>query len=180
MNKWTLELEDMEKQFINQATQVNAWDQLLVKNGEKILGLNDAVSRVRQDQQRLEHELDFVSGQQTELEEALRPLEHAMVGTVTVDTDRERTYQLAENLDAQLKRMSEDLKEVISHLNAGNSAPDTSDPVAQIAKILNAHMDSLQWIDSNATGVEKQLTQVARVMQLQKRDGERLHRSFAD
>ena len=54
----------MEKQFTNQATQVNAWDQLLVKNGEKILNLNDAVSRVRQDQQRLEHELDFVSGQQ--------------------------------------------------------------------------------------------------------------------
>jgi len=181
MNKWTLELEDMEKQFMNQATQVNAWDQLLVKNGEKILNLNDAVSRVRQDQQRLEHELDFVSGQQAELEEALRPLEQAMAGTtVTVDTDRERTYQLAENLDAQLKRMSEDLKEVISHLNAGNRATDISDPVAQIAKILNAHMDSLQWIDSNATVVEKQLAQAARVMQLQKRDGERLHRSFAE
>lgn len=47
--------------FINQATQVNAWDQLLVKNGSKILDLNQNVSRVRQDQQRLEHELDFLS-----------------------------------------------------------------------------------------------------------------------
>ena len=94
INKWTLELEDMEKQFTNQATQVNAWDQLLVKNGEKILNLNDAVSRVRQDQQRLEHELDFVSGQQAELEEALRPLELAMAGTTYVDTERERTYQV--------------------------------------------------------------------------------------
>jgi nuclear pore complex protein Nup62 len=44
--------------------QVNAWDQLLLKNGEKILALNTSVSSVRQDQQRLEHELDFVSGQQ--------------------------------------------------------------------------------------------------------------------
>jgi nuclear pore complex protein Nup62 len=43
---------------------VNAWDQLLLKNGEKILALNTSVSSVRQDQQRLEHELDFVSGQQ--------------------------------------------------------------------------------------------------------------------
>jgi len=42
---------------------------------------------------------------------------------------------LAENLDAQLKRMSEDLKEVISHLNMGNRGADTSDPVAQIAKV---------------------------------------------
>ena len=58
------------------------------------------VRRVRQDQQRLEHELDFVSGQQTELEEALRPLEQAMVGTVTVDTDRERTYQVSDMSNA--------------------------------------------------------------------------------
>ena len=43
---------------------MNAWDQLLLKNGEKILTLNESVSSVRQDQQRLEHELDFVAGQQ--------------------------------------------------------------------------------------------------------------------
>jgi hypothetical protein len=44
--------------------QVNVWDQLLLKNGEKILALNESVAAVRQDQQRLEHELDFVAGQQ--------------------------------------------------------------------------------------------------------------------
>jgi len=170
----------MEKMFVNQASQVNAWDQLLVKNGSKILDLNQNVSRVRQDQQRLEHELDFVTGQQQELEEALRPLEQAVAGITTVDTERERTYQLAENLDAQLKRMSEDLKEVIAHLNSGNRGADTTDPVAQIAKILNAHMDSLQWIDSNAGAIEKQLVQVSRITDMQKRDSDRLHRSFAE
>lgn len=36
INKWTLELEEQEKVFINQATQVNAWDRLLIENGEKV------------------------------------------------------------------------------------------------------------------------------------------------
>jgi nuclear pore complex protein Nup62 len=36
INKWTLELEEQEKLFMNQATQVNAWDRLLVGNGEKV------------------------------------------------------------------------------------------------------------------------------------------------
>ena len=54
------------------------------------------VFRVRQDQQRLEHELDFVNGQQTELEEALRPLEAAVAACTTIDTERERTYQVKE------------------------------------------------------------------------------------
>ena len=51
INKWTLELEEQEKIFLNQATQVNAWDRLLVGNGEKIIGLNEAVEQVKQDQQ---------------------------------------------------------------------------------------------------------------------------------
>jgi hypothetical protein len=36
INKWTLELEEQEKLFMNQATQVNAWDRLLISNGEKV------------------------------------------------------------------------------------------------------------------------------------------------
>jgi nuclear pore complex protein Nup62 len=127
INKWSLELEDMEKQFLNQATMVNGWDQMLIKNGGKIVALNESVAAVRADQQRLDHELDFVASQQAELEEALAPLEAALsasgqVGPMschhltlasclqTVDSERERTYALAESLDGQLARMSEDLK----------------------------------------------------------------------
>ena len=51
INKWTLELEEQEKMFLNQATQVNAWDRLLVHNGEKIVTLNESVEKVKMDQQ---------------------------------------------------------------------------------------------------------------------------------
>ena len=148
INKWSLELEDMEKVFLNQATMVNAWDQMLIKNGAKIVSLNESVAAVRADQQRLEHELDFVasqvcksftrsflvfvsggvgmkyyvaktdgniflSAQQAELEEALQPLEASLAASgQTVDSERERTYALAESLDGQLARMCGDLKEV--------------------------------------------------------------------
>lgn len=36
INKWSLELEDQEKHFLHQATQVNAWDRMLIENGEKV------------------------------------------------------------------------------------------------------------------------------------------------
>ena len=38
INKWTLELEEQEKMFLQQATQVNAWERMLITNGEKVLG----------------------------------------------------------------------------------------------------------------------------------------------
>ena len=34
-----LELEEQEKAFLQQATQVNAWDRLLLDNGEKVCHL---------------------------------------------------------------------------------------------------------------------------------------------
>ena len=95
INKWTLELEDLEQVFINQATQVNAWDQLLIKNGDKIISLNENVATVRLDQQRLEHELDFVAGQQSELEEILKPLEASLSNTGNYDTEREKIYSVS-------------------------------------------------------------------------------------
>ena len=36
INKWTVELQEQEKVFIEQATQVNAWDRLLIENGQKV------------------------------------------------------------------------------------------------------------------------------------------------
>lgn len=36
INKWTLDLEEQEKIFMSQATQINAWDQLLIENTDKV------------------------------------------------------------------------------------------------------------------------------------------------
>lgn len=39
-------------------------------------------------------------------------------------------YELASNMDTQLKQMSEDLKEIIENVNERNRAQDSSDPVS--------------------------------------------------
>lgn len=36
INKWTINLDDEGKQHINQAKAINAWDRLLITNGEKV------------------------------------------------------------------------------------------------------------------------------------------------
>ncbi|KAL2768363.1 nucleoporin-62 C-terminal-like protein [Daubentonia madagascariensis] len=78
INKWSLELEEQEKHFLHQATQVNAWDRALIENGEKITILHREVEKVKLDQKRLEQELDFILSQQKELEDLLTPLEESM------------------------------------------------------------------------------------------------------
>lgn len=158
INKWTLELEEQERTFINQATQVNAWDSILLKNGEKIVELNKAVEKVKADQISLEQELEFITAQQTELEESILPLENELSKIPQqVDVDRSQTYLMAETLDSQLKQMSEDLKEVIDHLNEANKFQDSSDPINAIGSILNAHFTTLQWIDDKTSAMNTRL-----------------------
>jgi len=43
MNKWTIELGEQEKMFIEEATKVNAWDRTLMANGDKVQHLLEMV-----------------------------------------------------------------------------------------------------------------------------------------
>lgn len=90
-----------------------------------------------------------------------------------MDADKAHTYVLAENLDTQLRQMSEDLKEVIEHLNEANKVQDTSDPVVQIGLILNAHMSSLQWIESSTAQVLTKIDDISNIYDTLRRDNER-------
>ncbi|XP_061454748.1 nucleoporin-62 C-terminal-like protein [Rhineura floridana] len=186
INKWSLELEDQEKHFLQQATQVNAWDRTLIENGEKITSLHREVEKVKLDQKRLDQELDFILSQQKELEDLLIPLEESVKeqsGTIYLqhaDEEREKTYKLAENIDAQLKRMAQDLKDIIEHLNTSGGPADTSDPLQQICKILNAHMDSLQWIDQNSALLQRKVEEVTKVCESRRKEQERSFRITFD
>ncbi|XP_074134280.1 nuclear pore glycoprotein p62 isoform X2 [Sminthopsis crassicaudata] len=186
INKWSLELEDQEKHFLQQATQVNAWDRTLIENGEKITSLHREVEKVKLDQKRLDQELDFILSQQKELEDLLAPLEDAVreqSGTIFLqhaDEEREKTYKLAENIDAQLKRMAQDLKDIIEHLNMSGGPPDTNDPLQQICKILNAHMDSLQWIDQNSALLQRKVEEVSKICESRRKEQERSYRIVFD
>jgi nuclear pore complex protein Nup62 len=164
INKWKIELEEQEKVFTNQATQVNAWDNILLKNGEKIVELNKAVEKVKQDQSLMEQELEFISAQHAELEESIVPLEQELSKMPQqIDVERSQTYLMAETLDSQLKQMSEDLKEVIEHLNEANKFSDPADPMVQIGKILNAHFTTLQWIEDKTGVISNRLDDITKM-----------------
>ncbi|KAB0393040.1 hypothetical protein E2I00_006432 [Balaenoptera physalus] len=194
INKWSLELEDQEKCFLHQASQLNAWDYTCIENGEKIIALHGEVQKVKLYQQRLEQELDFILSQQKELEDLLTLSEESVKdqsGSVYLqhtDEEREKTYKLAEDVDAKLKQMAQDLKDITEYLNTFGSPADTTDPslfpqpfpivlaakwsppfplshpmavtLQQICKILNAHMDFLQWINQTSDMLQRKVEEV--------------------
>lgn len=87
--------------------------------------------------------------------------------------EKAQIYLLAENLDTQLRQMSEDLKEVIEHLNEVNKLQNPNDPIVQIGRILNAHMNSLQWIESSTSQINGKLDDINKMYDTLRRDTER-------
>ena len=47
---------------------------------------------------------------------------------------------MAENVDGQLRRMEQDLKEIIEQMNSSNAAPDEDSPVSGLHSIAGDYM----------------------------------------
>lgn len=67
---------------------------------------------------------------------------------ISGDTSRIEMYKLLVEVDNQLKSTSCDVRDIIKRLNETNV--NLNDPIVQISKILNSHMDSLNWIEENS------------------------------
>lgn len=63
----------------------------------QIVGLNNAVERVKLEQQQLDNELDFILAQQRELEECLAPLEKELDSNGVADPEREHMWVYHKN-----------------------------------------------------------------------------------
>lgn len=166
---WSLQLQDQEKHFFQQAIQVNTWASSLIENGEKITILHGKVEKAKLYQKRLEQELDFVLSQQKKVEDLLIPLEVDVKGHSRsvypqhADDKFERTYSSAENIDAQMKRIAQDLRDVTEHLNMFGRSADATELLQQICRILSAHLYSLQWINKNSGMLQRKVEEVTQV-----------------
>lgn len=85
---------------------------------------------------------------------------------VAADIEREQTLQLSVDIDEQLNSMSTTLKETVEKLNkAQHEVADESNPVVQIMKVLNVHHNSLQWVETNASRINQEVSQLTRKLQ---------------
>ena len=77
-----------------------------------------------------------------------------------VDQERFEAYNQSQQLTDKLDSLETSLSSVITEINTltrDNYDIKESDPIAQIIKILNAHLASLQYIDESADDLHRKL-----------------------
>ncbi|KAI8376882.1 Nsp1-like C-terminal region-domain-containing protein, partial [Blakeslea trispora] len=184
LNMWTKELEKQTTEFHKQATQVAQWDQQLIENGNKISTLHDNVTKVEVTQREIEQNLSYISAQQEEINSILDNYEKQIKEIFDennlqqpmqpADVQREKSYGLAESLNSQLDDVSRNLNIMVEEINKmGNAKQMTTeedDTVGQIVQILNAHLSSLQWIDTHSMKLENKIQEVTKLQEEVVRD----------
>nr|CAX73670.1 Nuclear pore glycoprotein p62 [Schistosoma japonicum]CAX73671.1 Nuclear pore glycoprotein p62 [Schistosoma japonicum] len=174
VNKWTLELEDQERYFFDEVDRINQWDQTLICNAENITAMHEKVEMCQCEQSRLEQELDFIEGQQRELEGLLEPLERAVnelpPGQLHSDYEREAIFQLATNVDLELGQLLSDLREIADQTNtttmnavtglnsSDNNTTTTNTTITKESSIVSGNNSKL--VSSNGGDIMNQITRI--------------------
>ncbi|KAF1319808.1 Nuclear pore glycoprotein, partial [Globisporangium splendens] len=171
---WSEQLEKNADTFTNEAVKVSMWDSELMESQKKLGDIASDVRRIQVAQKELDTNLDTIFAYQMELKSTLEQLENSVDKMyeaqdhmpIAADIEREQTLQLSVDIDEQLNSMSTTLKETVEKLNkAQNEAADESNPIVQIMKVLNVHHNSLQWVESNANKISKEVSQLTRKLQ---------------
>lgn len=204
ITSWAKDLNEYQKEFQTQASQVARWDVLLVENGEKIQKLYASTFEAERASSEVERQLSAVESQQEELGGWLDRYEREVddlfsrqvgqgegQGLQGPDQDRERTYKLAEKVSDRLEEMGKDLTGIIEAINGAsanlNQTNKEDDPLSQIVRVLNSHLASLQWIDQNASALEAKVAAAVKTSQALRTNGadeanrgavEDFHRSY--
>lgn len=174
---WKAELESQVKSFHKLANQVSDWDLLLIESGERIMALNDELQQTEAIQCEVEQNLEYISVQQKELASILNYLDEATGKLVDdqdfskVDLDRDHMLQKAETFQEELDEVSDTLSGLVEEIN---SSLEYDNPVMDIVKILNLHLDSLRWSDTRMTELEEKINCIKKLQNAFEVDSARL------
>lgn len=165
IENWEEDLKEHRSEFTRQRTDLEKWDKKLGDVEEKTNLLVVKVNRVELAQDELAQNLDSIMSQQKELDQMLGALEKEVKQLYDrdrddvnpADEDRHVGYFLAENIDAQLVKMQTKLSALVEKLNNQHDQASDDNPVSLIVQTLNAHLNTLQWIDTNAAAVSSKI-----------------------
>lgn len=184
--KFEQELESEAQRFKEQANEVRKWDMILIENGQNLGRLYEQMTQAEQMRNQLSQNLGTIERSQADMRTRIEQYEdeadkvsNSLSGQrkelVAADQQRQDAFQLADNLNQQLKDLGSNLGSMITKINSLSSnvggvissengeSTGTENALAQITTILSSHISSLEWINSQAGEVDDRLRRMEEV-----------------
>lgn len=170
LNRFQKELEEDAVAFLDQAKRVCEFDAVVRDSQRALSQLASQTQRLLLEQEQVEVMLMGIDTFQTHLEQTLGQVEaqvdHLFVGQSHLapqdaDVQRERAYQTALTVDAQLETLESTLASTLNELSLASS----DDRSSQLMAVLNQHQDSLAAVEAATRQLELDVKHVGRMLQ---------------
>ena len=89
----------------------------------------------------------------------------------SAEAQREQAYQRAEDINAQLNTMDDNIRGLVNSLNDQRSQEESDEPkdrMSEIEDVLNTHLSALLEIEQRSSLLESKLNETQRLLQQQK------------
>jgi len=166
---WTTQLNKDAIAFTNEAKRVAGWDSVLRDSTRNILELSDNVSKLLLQEHDVEQTLGSVNAYQNDLVHSLELIEQNIDAVFShpqnaspndADAQREQAFQTALTIDHRLTAISGALDEIVRDLNAAQEQQQQGGVLGEIVGIMNAHYETLSWLEGEASSVESEVRQI--------------------
>lgn len=175
INSFTKELESDAKIFFEEAKRINEYDVILRASQDEISQLSEQVSALLFQQKELDRTLTSVDAYHSEVNSSLDKLEnhldelftgHGGLRPEDADVERERAYQTAIDIGGRLNDVNTVLNTVVGDLNGVYEREEGQgeEDLGSILGILNAHYETLSWLEGSARSVEEDVANIGRVL----------------
>ncbi|CAG8754983.1 1464_t:CDS:2, partial [Funneliformis caledonium] len=119
INRWKKDLDIFLKKFHSQASELREWDQKIIENSGRIVKLEEELSKADLIQSEIDSGLESIATRQDELEKMLSEYEvkfsePVLDSTRPLDKEREKNYDMAEEINQELGEMSQVLSTIIT------------------------------------------------------------------
>ena len=183
INTLTSELEVDARAFLAEAKRVSEYDAILRYSQRNLSNLTENVSRLLMQQTQVDHALNSIGSHHIEQSRILDHLENNIddlfdaqryLSPEDGDLERERAYQRAIDVDTKLGSMSLALKDTVDDLNlsiervsvagARSGSDSGAQEGMQILQIMNAHLETLAWLEGMGKSLEEDIAMIGRVV----------------
>lgn len=169
-------MNDQVQKFNQQAADIATREFKLFSNSSLMFDLYKKCEDIQKDQIKLDENFNKLESNQIEITDTLNELEanvnqlcHTQndMHFINSDGERERVYQLAISLNAQLNTMDDVIQNHVTEINSRQDTP-VDDDVASVIQILNVHLTLLQNMYQHANTLNSKITEVGNLLHQQR------------
>ncbi|CAI4225967.1 unnamed protein product [Auanema sp. JU1783] len=182
VNNLTMEVAHLERSFLSQALEINAYDRVVRENERKLINADKEITNLEASRDRLNYNLGFIDEQHAELENLVSDIEKKlglpdwtdyskpypidMSCASSADEQRRKIMQLLTTVDAQLKEAGDDIDEIIGQVSSlvkeKENVSSNVITVEHIQKVLKKQLENLVWLDSKSEELNVKTSKLSR------------------